>query len=409
MPSLAGRRRVAVTGLGVVSALGPDRPTFWRRLVAGESGIRPLTRYADAGLSIRVAAEVEGLDPELAFETGQRKQLDRFAQLLLVAAREAVAHARLELAPDERGRAAVVSGATTGGALTEDAAYADLYRRNRPHLHPLTIPRIMPNAGASQVAMEMGITGPTFTFSTACSSSNHALGHAFWMVRSGIVDVALAGGSDSQLNFGNLKAWEAMRLAAPDTCRPFSLDRKGMVLGEGGGILVLEEMERARRRGAAVLAEIVGFGMSSDASHLTRPAVEGEVAAIRAALADAGMAAEEVGYVNAHGTGTAANDATESAALRAVFGNHADGGLAVSSTKSMHGHTLAAAGALEAVATVLALAEGVLPPTANFTAPDPECDLDVVANTSRRSQVNAALSNSFAFGGLNAVLAFRRV
>jgi nodulation protein E len=318
-----------------------------------------------------------------------------------------VAEARLELAPTERSRTAVVSGSSLGGYITEDDAYRDLYGRNRPGLHPLTVPRAMPNAGASHVGMEMGITGPTFTVSTACSSSNHAIGHAFWLVRGGVVDVALAGGSDAPLNFGNLKAWEAMRTVAPDACRPFSADRQGMVLGEGGGMLVLEELSRAERRGAPIHAEVVGFGMSADAGHLTRPAPEGAAAALRAALADARLGPAEVGYVNAHGTGTLANDPSECRALHEVFGDHARA-LAVSSSKSMLGHTLAAAGALEAVATVLALREGVLPPTASFTTPDPECDLDVVPNVARRATVEAALSSSFAFGGLNAVLAFRR-
>jgi nodulation protein E len=382
---------------------------MWRRLLAGETAIRPYTRWADTSFGVRPAAAITDFDPAERFDRDQRKQLDRFAQLLVLAAREAVADARLDLAAEDRSRVAVTAGATSGGDETHDDSYADLYRRNRPHLHPLTIPRIMPNAGTSQVAMELGVTGPTFTLSTACSSSNHAIGHAFWLVRHGAVDVALSGGSDSQLNFGNLKAWEALRTLAPDTCRPFSADRKGMVLGEGGGMLVLEELEHARRRGAPIHAELVGFGMSSDASHLTRPATEGAVAAMRAALADAAMAPDEVGYVNAHGTGTLANDPSECAAIRAVFGEHATNGtFAISSTKSMLGHTLAAAGALEAVTTVLALREGVLPPTVNFTTADPECDLDVVPNAARPQQVTAALSNSFAFGGLNAVLAFRR-
>ena len=264
----------------------------------------------------------------------------------------------------------------------------------------------MANAGASHISMRYGITGPAWTVSTACSSSNHAIGQAFWMVRSGAVDCAIAGGSEAVFHFGFLKTWEAMRVVSTDTCRPFSRDRKGLILGEGGAMLVLEPLESARARGATVLAELAGFGMSADAHHITQPSVEGAAAAMRGALADARSNHEEIGYINAHGTGTAANDPAETKAIRCVFGAHADR-LAVSSTKSMHGHTLGAAGAIESVATILALRNGVLPPTANYTTPDPECDLDVVPNVAREARISAALSNSFAFGGLNAVLLFR--
>jgi len=274
-------------------------------------------------------------------------------------------------------------------------------------VHPLTIPKTMANAGASHISMEFGITGPSYTISTACSSAGHAIGQAFWMVRNGITDLALAGGSEAPFSFGILKAWEAMRVVSPETCRPFSKDRRGMVLGEGAAMLVLEPLEAALARGATVHAEIAGFGMSADACHITQPSADGAAKAMRAALRDAGLAPEAIGYVNAHGTGTLANDATETAALHAVFGAHA-GKLAISSTKSMHGHALGAAAALECVATVLALRDGVLPPTANYNVPDPECDLDVIPNQARQAQVEWAISNSFAFGGLNAVLALRK-
>jgi nodulation protein E len=265
----------------------------------------------------------------------------------------------------------------------------------------------MANAGASHVSMEFGITGPAYTISSACSSASHAIGLAFRMVRNSEVEMAIAGGSEAPFSLGFLKAWEAMRVIAPDTCRPFSRDRRGMILGEGSAMLVLEPLEAARARGARVHAEIVGFGMSSDAHHITQPTVEGPARAMRAALRAAGLCPQQVGYINAHGTGTPANDPTETRAIHEVFGAHANPP-AVSSTKSMHGHALGAAGALEAVATILALREGVLPPTANFTAPDPECNLDVIPNQARQAGVEFALSNSFAFGGLNAVLVFRR-
>jgi nodulation protein E len=294
-----------------------------------------------------------------------------------------------------------------GGQGTEDEGFVNLYRNNIPRVNPLTIPRTMENAAASRISLEMGIVGPTYTVSTACSSSNHAIGQAFWMVRSGAAQMALTGGSEAVFSLGFLKAWEAMRVVSPDTCRPFSKDRRGLILGEGGAMLVLEPLESARARGAKIYGEVVGFGMSSDAFHITQPSPDGAARAIRAALHDGGLKPEDIGYINAHGTATQANDVTETAAIRKAFGAHADR-LAVSSTKSMHGHTLGAAGAIEGVATMLSLQHGLLPPTANYSEPDPACDLDVIPNTPRKAQVEYALSNSFAFGGLNAVLAFRR-
>jgi nodulation protein E len=262
----------------------------------------------------------------------------------------------------------------------------------------------MANAGASHISMEYGITGPAYTVATACSSSSHAIGQAYWMVRSGTAEMAIAGGSEAPFSYGILKAWEAMRVVSSDTCRPFSKDRTGMVLGEGAAMMVLERREAALARGATIFGEICGFGMSSDACHITQPSAAGAARAMRKAILDAGWTAEQIDYVNAHGTATLANDVTEAAAIREVFGAHRP---AVSSTKSMHGHALGAAGALEAAATVMALREGILPPTANFTGPDPEIDLDLIANHARRYPAERAISNSFAFGGLNAVLAFQ--
>jgi nodulation protein E len=264
----------------------------------------------------------------------------------------------------------------------------------------------MANAGASLISMELGITGPAFTVSTACSSANHALGLAWQLVRSHAADLAISGGSEAPFTFPALKAFEAMRVVSPDTCRPFCKDRQGLILGEGGAMLVLEPLEAARARGARIYAELAGFGMSSDAHHITRPTTDGPVRAMRAAMESGGVQPEQVGYINAHGSGTPGNDAVEARAIREMFGSRA-AGIAVSSTKSMHGHALGAAGAVEAVATVLALAEACLPPTANFTELDPECDLDVIAHHARPAAVEYALSNSFAFGGLNATLLFR--
>jgi len=399
-------RRVVVTGLGCISALGPTARAFWSALCETRSGILPLQSAAPGSLRFSHGAEVRGFDPAAHLVPGQLELLDRFAQFALVAAREAVRDARLDWTPALRERTAVICGSAVGGQASQDDQFVELYRRNRERVHPLTIPRVMSSAGASHVAMEFGLTGPAFSISSACSSASHAIGQALWMVRDGRADLALTGGSEAPFGYASLKAWEAMRVIAPDTCRPFSRDRKGMILGEGAAMLVLEPLDAARARGARIYAELAGTGLSSDAHHITQPAVAGPVRAMRAALEDGGLPPEAIGYINAHGTGTIGNDATETRAILEVFGTRARS-LAVSSTKSLHGHALGAAGALEAVATVLALHHGVLPPTANFTEPDPECDLDVVPNQAREARVDAALSNSFAFGGLNAVLAFR--
>jgi len=400
-------RRVAVSGLGVISALGHDVASFWNALTGGRPGIGPITSVDVSNIRFQNGAEVRDYDPAQHFEPARADLLDRFAQFALIAARQAIRDSGIVFTPELSQRTAIVTGSSVGGQSTQDAQFLEVYGRHSPRVHPLTIPRIMPNAGASHISMEFGVSGPAFTVSTACASSNHAIGQAFWMVRDGAAEVAIAGGSETPFSFGFLKAWEAMRVVAPDTCRPFSRDRHGLILGEGAAMLVLEPLERARARGAPVYAEIVGFGMSSDAGHITTPSTDGPARAMLAALRDGDINAEAVGYINAHGTGTANNDSTETRAIRQVFGAHAER-LAVSSTKSMHGHALGAAGALEAVATVLALRHATLPPTANFTTPDPECNLDVVPNQPRRAEVEYALSNAFAFGGLNAVLAFRR-
>ena len=399
-------RRVAVTGLGCISALGENPAEFWSSLRDGRSGIAPLQCVEPGRVRFANGAEVRGFDPALHFDAARLDLLDRFAQFALVAARHAVADAGLAWTSALRERTAVICGSSMGGQCTQDAQFLELYGRQRERVHPLSIPRAMANAAVSHIAMEFGLTGPAFTVSSACSSSSHAIGEALWLLRSGRADLALAGGSEAPFSLATLKGWDALRVVAPDTCRPFSRNRRGMILGEGGAILVLEPLDAARARGARLYAELAGAGMSADAHHITQPAVAGPARAMRAALEDAGLAAETVGYINAHGTGTPGNDPVEARAIREVFGAHA-GTLAVSSTKSVHGHALGAAGALEAVATVLALHHETLPPTANFIAPDPECDLDVIPNQARQATVEAALSNSFAFGGLNAVLAFR--
>jgi nodulation protein E len=399
--------RVAVTGLGLVCALGNSVSECWGRLAAGKSCIARLRDPGNPPYKFQNGAEAWSFNASDHFSDKDLLMLERFAQFAAVAAREAVAQSGLSFKGELADRSAVITGSSVGGQFSEEEGYQRLYREGNPRVAPLTIPRTMANAGASRISLEFGITGPVYTIATACSSSNHALGQAFGMVRGGQVTAAIAGGSEAVFAEGLLRAWEAMRVVSPDPCRPFSADRKGLTLGEGGAMLVLESWEHAKARGAEILAEIIGFGMSSDAFHITQPCVDGPAKAMRWALQDARIGPDQVDYINAHGTGTVANDVTESEAIRSVFSRNADS-LLVSSTKSMHGHTLGAAGAIEAIATLLALKHGVIPPTANFTIADPACALDVIPNTARRAPVETAISNTFAFGGLNATLVMKR-
>src|SRR5215471_7345206 len=382
-------RRVAITGTGAISALGKNSAEFAESLRAGRCGIGPILSSDMTLLRFQNGAEVPAYTHQPYFEDRRADFMDRFAQFAVIAAREAVADAGIAWTPELRETAAIITGSCVGGQSTEDIGFTEVYKLGHNRVHPLTIPKTMANAGASNISMEFGITGPAFTISTACSSAGHAIGQAFAMVRSGMVDLALTGGSEAPFSFGILKAWEAMRVASPDTCCPFAKDRRGMILGEGAAMFVIEPLEAALARGARVHAEIVGFGMSADACHITQPSSEGAARAMRAALRDAKLEPQQIGYINAHGTGTAANDISETAAIRAVFGAHADS-LPVSSTKSMHGHALGAAAALECLATVLALRDGVLPPTANFNELDPDCDLDVIPNLARCAEVEWA-------------------
>jgi nodulation protein E len=399
-------RRVVVTGIGVICALGKDREAFQKGLREGRCGIGPITNTECLDLRFRNGAEVKCFDPNDHFSPKEADMIDRFAQFAVVAAREAVCQSGIEWSEHLRENSAIVTGSCVGGQATENQGFWDVYKMGKTRVHPMTIPKTMANAGASAISLEFGITGPAFTIATACSSSAHAIGQAFTMVRSGMADLALTGGSEAPFSYGILKAWEAMRVVSPTLCRPFSRDRNGMVLGEGGAMMVIESLDHALARGAKPIAEIVGFGMSSDAHHITQPSAEGAAKAVRMALKSAGIVPEQVGYVNAHGTGTTVNDVTETKALHLAFGDHAKR-LAISSTKAMHGHTLGAAGALESAAAVMALSTGFLPPTIHFNECDPECDLDYIPNCPRKADVEYAISNSFAFGGLNAVLAWR--
>ena len=399
--------RVVVTGIGLVSPIGSTNEEFWSGLVEGRSGIGPLADVPTEGLTTRIAAQVRDFDPAQHFEAKKVGLLDRFSQFAVVAARAAVKDAELELTEEIALEAAAIVGNAAGGQNTLDDGYHKVYALKSPRLHPLTIPRLMSSAAVSQVSMDLGIKGPTYTIASACASGTHAIGQAFHMVRMGQTPVALTGGTEACLTYGTIKGWEALRVLSADTCRPFSKTRSGLVLGEGAAIFVLEARDRAAARGARIYAELLGFGMSADAHDITAIDPDGAARAMRMALTDAKVNPEEVDYVNAHGTGTLLNDKGETVALRKTFGGSAER-LAVSSSKGVLGHSLGAAGALELAATALALHHQTIPPTANFQEADPDCDLDYVPNTARNAPIEKALSSSFAFGGLNAVLALGR-
>jgi nodulation protein E len=396
-------KRVAITGMGCVTPLGNSADLFQQNLFAGRDGFRPIPDIAAGDLRFSQTAQVLDFDATALLTPEQAQLSERSSRFALAAARQAIQQSGV-LAQADRSNVAVVLGCSTGGRSAEEPETAKLYLQ-KSRVHPLTVPRAMASAGTSLVCIEHGITGPAYTVSTACASATHAIGQAFHMVRSGMVTAAITGGHEAPLTYGFLKAWDSLRVVSSTRCRPFAQDRDGMTLGEGAAILALEDMEVAERRGAEIFAEIVGFGMSCDAGHMTQPKAEGPGAAIASALRDCGALRKPVEYINAHGTGTLANDAAEAAAIRAVFGADAQS-IAVSSTKSMHGHAMGASGAIEALATVMALQHGILPITAGVECVDSTLGIDVIVTASRRKRASMALSNSFAFGGLNAVIAF---
>ena len=406
-------RRVAITGLGVIAATGRDVRSFFDNLVLAHSGVRRITQFDPSSLTVQIAGEVPDYRSTDYFPQKQLDFIDRFCEFGLVGAREAMQSSGLQIREEEQTRFGVAMGSGIGGANTLESGFYNLYAKQATRLHPFTIPKMMHNAAASQICMEFGAKGPSLATSTACSSAGHAIGEAFHFIKFGLADLMLAGGSDAPITYGMIRSWESVRVLAPGNgdpsraCRPFSADREGLVMGEGAGVLLLEELGHARRRGAKIYAELAGYGITSDASHITQPSVEGPVRAIQMALEEAGVKPEQVDYVNAHGTGTRLNDVTETQVLKEALKEHARK-VAISSTKSMHGHAMGATGAIELVATVMALEQGIIPPTANYTKPDPECDLDYVPNQAREARVGVAVSNSFAFGGLNAVLVVRK-
>jgi nodulation protein E len=399
--------RVVITGAGTINPLGADVASTIEAMREGRCGIGPLDITDVDRLSIQIGAQVKNYDETAHFNRQQIALYDRFTQFTLLAAREAIGQSGLTFSGDLADQSGVVLGTSGGGLNTQDENYRAVYAEGKNRVHPFIVPKLMNNAAASHVSMEWKLRGPSFTVSTACASSNHAMGQAFNMVRSGMVKVMVTGGSEAMLCFGGIKAWEGLRVMSKDACRPFSATRNGMVQGEGAGVYLFEDYAHAKARGAEILCEVIGFAMTSDASDIVMPSRQGAARTIAGAVKDAKLNKEDVGYINAHGTGTAANDKTECAAVADVFGHHADK-LMISSTKSMHGHLIGGTGAVELLACIMALRDGIIAPTIGYEKPDPECALDVVPNEAREAQVQVALTNAFAFGGLNAVLALRK-
>ena len=400
-------KRVVITGQGTINALGVDVPATLDAMREGRCGIADLEFRDVDRLSIKIGGQVKGFDADEIFSRQQIALYDRYTQFTLVAAKQALAQSGLRFEGELATKSGVILGTAGGGMQTQDENYRTVYEEGKNRVHPFVVPKLMNNAATSHVSMEYNLQGPSFTVATACASSNHAMGQAFQFIRSGMCTAMVTGGSESMLCFGGVKAWEGLRVMSKDACRPFSANRNGMVQGEGAAIFVFEEYEHAKARGAEILAEVIGFAMTSDASDIVMPSKQGAARAISGALKDARLNPEEVGYINAHGTGTAANDKTECAAVATAFGRHSND-LMISSTKSMHGHLIGGTGAVELLACLMALRDGVIAPTIGYEEPDPECALDVVPNEARDAKVDVVLSNAFAFGGLNAVLALRK-
>jgi nodulation protein E len=402
-------RRVVVTGMGVVTPIGLDVDQFWTSIKAGKCGVSELGGFPLEDLKILIAAQIKDYEPKVRLKGFKRDKLitlaDRYSWFAADAAEQAVRQAGLEVPFTDPYRSACIIGSGAGGLVTYEKAYRDLFIENKRATHPLTLLRIIGSSASAHVGIEFGIKGPTYATCSACSTATHAIGNARDYIRHGLVDVAIAGASESVINYGTMKAWQALHVLSPQGCFPFAKKRNGTVLGEGAGLLVLESLEHAQARGAKIIAELKGYGMASDSKDMVKPTIEGPAYAMRMALEDAGLSPGDIDYLNAHGTATADNDINETRAIKEVFGNAA-GRLAISSTKSMHGHPLGAGGGIEAVACIKAMEEGWLPATIGLDEADPECDLDYVPNVGRSKKLTHVMSNSFAFGGLNAVLVF---
>ncbi|MBA4130875.1 MAG: beta-ACP synthase [Hyphomicrobium sp.] len=403
------KRRVVITGMGAVTPIGTTVDEFWASLRAGKSGVSELGGFPLEDLKILIAAQIKDLDHKARLKHFKRDRIislaDRYSWFAAIAADEAVRMSGLEMPIADPYRSACIIGSGAGGLVTFETAYRDLFILNKRATHPLTLLRIIGSSAAAHVGIEFGVKGPTFATCSACSTATHAIGIARDYIQSGMVDVAIAGASESVINYGTMKAWQALHVLSPEGCFPFAKKRNGTVLGEGAGILVMESLEHAQARGATILAELVGYGMASDSQDMVKPTVEGPSVAMQNALNDAGLKPDAIQYLNAHGTATMDNDINETKAIKNVFGEHAYK-LAISSTKSMHGHPLGAGGGIEAVACIKAMQESWVPPTIGLDEPGEGCDLDYVPNVGRDLKVTHAMSNSFAFGGLNAVLVF---
>lgn len=408
-------KRVAVTGLGIVSPIGNNVADFYSNLMSGRSGARRITEDFAQRLSIKIAAQVD-FNPSDYFPKKQVWALDRATQMALAAASQAWKDSGLVLSEEEKKRAGTYMGTGMAGAMTLADVYISVYMKEADRVSPLSVTKIMNNAPASHISIVNQLSGPCLTYSTACSASSVAIGEACQRIRGGSVDIMLAGGTESMISLVSMKCWESLGVLAIEdvegpeaSCRPFSKDRTGFVLGEGAAVIVLEEMERAKKRGAKIYGEVIGYSSTCDAHHITSPSVDGQVRSIELAMEDAGIGADEIDYINAHGTATAVNDIVETQAIKRVFSDRAYK-IPVSSTKSMHGHLLGAGGAVEFIASVLSISNNSVPPTAHLRVPDPECDLDYVPNEGRTGlNIRTVMSNSFAFGGTNAVLVLREV
>lgn len=409
------KNRVVVTGYGVVSPVGNDVDTFWESLITGKSGVGLITAFDTTEYPVKIAAEVKNFNPADYMDRKEIKRTDRFVQFAIAASRMAIERAGLEINDENRNRVGVYIGSGIGGLTTLEEQHRILLEKGPRRVSPFFIPMMIANMASGQVSIVLGAKGPNSTAVTACASATHSIGEAFHAIQLGKADVMITGGTEATIlplavaGFCNAKALSTRNDEPEKACRPFDKDRDGFVMGEGCGIIILESLEHAKKRGAKIYAEMIGFGMSGDAYHLTQPAPEGEGAAraMACALADAGIKPEDVSYINAHGTSTEYNDKYETMAIKQVFGEHAYK-VAVSSTKSMTGHLLGAAGGIEAVACVKAIEEQIIPPTINYETPDPECDLDYVPNQARKAEVKVAMSNSLGFGGHNATIIFKK-